>query len=540
MKKLFFIMTMCMALSISCQKEFIEHCNVQKTLDHECAFDKAYSLEIMNQAISTTLSKRGITRSLEQQLEPTHKYVKFMPQNRHQFDFLNDKYALFNFNIDSLTDINGEVLLSTNSKSEFYSYVDYNDVLTDSIPYEIIKTIFDPLSSEEFQSNTSLANDIILEAYSLAGYDQTRSSTPWRPSGTIRVWDDIAQDYVPIEGVTVYVGNSSIINPTPCVTNADGFFESNVTFVDDVRYIVQWKDTPKWSIKFGDIEPAITISSSIRYELSLNIDDDNIGAFNAATIFRAARYYWYEAPQEGLTPPNSQSPIRISCYDEAYDEEYNAIGLFWPYDREDDEPNIEIWCKNKTTHKNMATTFHELGHATHYASIGYSNFNSNDMSDVIIESWANFTKSYLLDRYYEYLEITLDTFFSEGVHQTHSWCDNTSCYIMDKPDDYNCQNWIYNPSSSTIHYTPLFIDILDDFNQYYWYTSVYPNSYNASRVCNDVIRINRADIIEQIAFNSQNVAEVKDLLEDYITEEDLEFSQSDIDDLFEFYMLINN
>lgn len=200
-------MTMCMALSISCQKEFIEHCNVQKTLDHECAFDKAYSLEIMNQAISTTLSKRGITRSLEQQLEPTHKYVKFMPQNRHQFDFLNDKYAL---------------------------------------------------------------------------------------------------------------------------------------------------------------------------------------------------------------------------------------------------------------------------------------------------------------------------------------------YIMDKPDDYNCQNWIYNPSSSTIHYTPLFIDILDDFNQYYWYTSVYPNSYNASRVCNDVIRINRADIIEQIAFNSQNVAEVKDLLEDYITEEDLEFSQSDIDDLFEFYMLINN
>ena len=67
--------------------------------------------------------------------------------------------------------------------------------------------------------------------------------------------------------------------------------------------------------------------------------------------------------------------VRITCYNESSSgEPYNAIGLFYPNDREANEPIIEIWCKNHTSESIISTTFHELAHAAHLANAGNNRY----------------------------------------------------------------------------------------------------------------------------------------------------------------------
>lgn len=116
-------------------------------------------------------------------------------------------------------------------------------------------------------------------------------------------------------------------------------------------------------------------------------------------------------------------------------------------------------------------------------------------------------------------------------------CDEYQCFIEYTPDKYNIQAWRYNHIPSLLNdYSPLFIDMIDGFNQREWYanlgqdTTFYPN---------DNVRImGGAGLIEDLVFNNQTLAEIKEDLIQYISTLDINITTEDINDLFEIYEMI--
>ena len=126
----------------------------------------------------------------------------------------------------------------------------------------------------------------------------------------------------------------------------------------------------------------------------------------------------------------------------------------------------------------FCTTCHEFGHAAHYTNATSTYKNSEER---VIESWARFVQ-YILTRQ-EYVEMNaLDSLYEKdtvGINND---------VIMIKPDiEYNFQ--AVSVSSETV-YTPLFIDLNDDYNQRDYYREAYYSSSTVAKATNDIIQIN--------------------------------------------------
>lgn len=261
-------------------------------------------------------------------------------------------------------------------------------------------------------------------------------------------------------------------------------------------------------------------------------------AYYAATIHRAANCYWKHATKDfGITPPNFGHPVRITCHDQTRSEEWNAVGLFWPSDRGVNQPDIEIWCKSRSTSAIFSTSCHEIGHAAHCSAVGYNVFNKI-VEQTIKESWARFTQFFLTD--YHYALIAWEYYLK--LHNWYNWCDNENgiCRTFAKPDNLNCQWWELNVNYQYAnYYTPLFIDIFDDFNQRIWYNEINPSSsYDSTKVPNDNIALLDSKAIEYLAFHSPNIPQVKYNLIQYNSINNLNISNEDINKLFEIYLQI--
>ncbi len=157
---------------------------------------------------------------------------------------------------------------------------------------------------------------------------------------------------------------------------------------------------------------------------------------NYLTIHRAANYFFHDNPF--LSAPQTNYSIRINMSEVVAADSYFTFVL--------GSPKIEIsdfWANNSGYY--FSTAIHELGHFYHYLQKG-SNYSSYDsVHKLIKESFAEFV-TWCLSRYYY-------TQLNGGVYNT-SW---------DNPLHGLRQIWLPTDSS---YYSPLFIDLMDDYNQY--------------------------------------------------------------------------
>lgn len=504
-----------------------------------------FSLDVMQEAynyVTGVQTRSSVDRSPN--IQPTHRYIRFAPSNKEQIDALNDKFSIFNFPLDEkITTGKNEIIDSYDiaNKDYFYSVVEYDAELPDSISYCELSAIYDPYCTD---LEIEQANDIINTAYAISKYgDATRANdiTPWIPSGTIKVWDDIASDYVPVEGLVVKVKNSSSPTYRSFVTDENGYFRATISFVEDVVYLIEWKNAGEWVIKFGDTIPAVTVSSSIRTALNLNISPSSKGTYYAATSYRGASHYWNYADLLGFTAPDMGRPIRIHCYDSESSPTQHYTGVFWADDsRPETLPDIEVYCKNRSTIYIIGTTFHELAHVVHYIAVGQSRFNNINLSQKIIkESWAEFIECYLIDDYYTYLSTLTGVDYTYIVHNgVYTWCDEYFCYTTYTPDIWNRQSWTYSPDPEFHAYTPLIIDLRDAFNQKSWYNE---RGFSTTYVPDDNVLISDNAVIEELVFTTGTIIGLKNALIDYVENTpNLNFTVLDVETLFDIYELINN
>ena len=151
--------------------------------------------------------------------------------------------------------------------------------------------------------------------------------------------------------------------------------------------------------------------------------------------------------------------------------------------------DIRIYGQGNNGWREMSEVFstacHELGHAAHYTN----NRNTyGKCKTSLLESWARCVQYVLTNQEYKELGV---------FHKLPAYPENGS---------YNFQAW--NPQVYDRNYTPLFIDLIDDFNQraYHQGNTIYPD---------DEIHDMPVSVVQDIVFRSKTFADVKRLLLDY-------------------------
>ena len=156
---------------------------------------------------------------------------------------------------------------------------------------------------------------------------------------------------------------------------------------------------------------------------------------------------------------------------------------------------INIACKDLPTITMFVAATHELGHSA--MDIYQIKHKLPDASDLICESWGTFTGYYMTFLEYTALGIYDDLFYQEPIPGTSE--------TIGRPDGIFFRQMWKAPTSADSgnhYYTPIFVDMYDDYNQYEWF-KIFSSSTPLNLVPNDNVVIRDARLIESIAFNTE-------------------------------------
>lgn len=377
----------------------------------------------------------------------------------------------------------------------------------DTLPFKPIN----PIDTTKLNSNNGLnriqtngnydesaISALMSKSFELTGngdYEEpsmTRASSKWRPAGNIHVYDDVA-GFIPLVGAKVLA--KRWFTTYSGITDGLGNFTCNGKFKNPANYSIKWQ-RGKYSVLDGSVCQAYYNGPKIKGDWNLDIADGKSVRF--ATIHRAAHLMFYG--QHELTAPNTASKLTIKyfhSYNSQKGGDYRSSlkrVRIWGKSREDD--GSVIWSKMSLI---LAITMHELGHAAHHTNAKNNYVNSEKRHK---ESWACFVQYYLTYLEYENL----------GRYESYCfWDDNRECYEPDF-DKHNRQQWRNNiDKSHTKHYTytPIYIDLYDNFNQRAYY-------HNSVEYPYDEIHITDISLLQNMIFKSKSFSEVAQQLHNYI------------------------
>lgn len=256
--------------------------------------------------------------------------------------------------------------------------------------------------------------------------------------------------YIPIEGVKVRARRWFTTKSN--LTDSNGDFIIHHSFGGDVNYLIVW-ERGFWDIRDGNLTQAYYNGPKKSSAWNLNIGGGKSLRF--ATIHRACHRYTFENV-DALSRPilGSGAKLKINYNDG------EGTGVNWGVEWQNVDyglgllPNIKIWGKNPNngqyyaTNQLFSTTIHELAHTTHIQAMTWGTFDYGQVSQMLYESWADAVEWYITQ--IEYLDRNVTNYddpnvFFGGDHK---------------------QWWRFNGiGENNDIYTPIFIDLIDDYNQ---------------------------------------------------------------------------
>ena len=318
-------------------------------------------------------------------------------------------------------------------------------------------------SNTNTASDTDIINMLVDKAHIIAGLESEDSgiqvSASWMPSGRITAFDNVVGGPVPIVGAKVLVHRWFTTVST--YTNDNGYFFCNRDFKRPVNYYIKW-ERDRWDIREGWFGQAYFNGPKLKGQWIQYIDGGKSLAY--ATIHRAAFrvFYGYAA-----------SLNRPTCYKTKFAYQHrsgSASGRYWLELGLGILPDIQIFGFDSAgnrfpTDYIFGITCHELGHAAHWTNATLNFIDAGLTGSLnFIESWADCVQYILTNLEYEQLGV-LDL-----LHKPWSATTLYGSFSGYKPNYVNKQAWfMLDPSEenydSIITYTPVFIDLIDDFNQ---------------------------------------------------------------------------
>ncbi|WP_167604675.1 hypothetical protein [Maribellus sediminis] len=475
--------------------------------------ENPYSVENMKIAYENLQTENKLKSGLE--IEATHFYVRFRPKNTKELDLITRDTTLYIYDYPLDVEIKRggthyhDPEIPKNEITWQYTVVPV-DYVFPKVQYQKLANLYLPEYGEELTELKStgiehfdwlkLENEALRITGNLdenAQTENTLKSTSWRPAGNIKVFDDIINSYstrikvfshyeyiycdtgepvnagdpteeVPADGdentgeipegenicarpIYHYVTNSVNSHYIPLegvevrarrwfttysdITDANGNYSCNGTFSNDANYSIKW-ERAYYDIRDGSFGQAYFNGPNQSGDWNLNIEQGG-KSIMFATIHRAAYKQFYKNNLGIRRPILSDGSKTKLCY---IDEE--GSGVFWgDWSSSGILPDIKVYGKYssgsyKPTNLIFGTTSHELGHQVHSQSLG--NIQYWQVNKVIYESWAEAVE----------WAITNDEYHSYGM---------TNFNHDDKQD--------WRRTDVQWEYSPVFIDLLDDFNQ---------------------------------------------------------------------------
>jgi len=510
---------------VSCQDEILDNGSSQELStnlifdddsivlgDH---IDDPYNIKNMEKAYTNLKSTNSETPNVE--ILPTHKYMRFLPQDEEEWDILKSDTAivLYDFPLDYEIQDTGTFYHDPSLPDSAITWqycvlpIDYK---VPDIECELIYEVFIPDESDstnlKYASISSdFFNELEYESYrltnNLSSNDNAQKSTSglwsqWRPKGTIKVWDDVIDDYIPLVQVCVHARWCTRIETD--LTDEDGYFETG-KFRNSVNYAIKW-ERADYDIRNGNLIQAWYNGPKQKGDWNLNIGEGG-KSIMYATMHRAA-YKQFYGDNLDIRRPTTNGKTKLCYIDE------NGTGVCWgDWIDYGILPDIKVYGKSKGVYKPtdqiFATTTHELGHLSHWHLIGIDNYALT--GEKIYESWADAVK----------WALTNDEYHTLGSKLNNSDAKNYECTYSTQLD------W---PKVDQKEYLPIFIDLIDDINQRVKHggSALYPNDlisgYTLSYIQDNILKKSRGYSSLRDQVKAHKISEVTD---------------ADIDELFLLY-----
>ena len=222
-----------------------------------------------------------------------------------------------------------------------------------------------------------------------------------------------------------------------------------------------------------------------------------------ATIHMALNYYYYH--NHGI-PVITDSSIRIRINESST---YSHPGEFHPGLL--GSSCIDIATQSCSGKDLFAMVCHELGHFNHYKIRG-GFFNYTSVHRLFKESYSQYSGWFICRHYY----------IANNLPQYSLWLIPRAC-----------QYWKKTDSGDDSHYSPLFVDLIDDYNQYEDY-----NISNHFDLNNETIS-NVPHSVIKLMIEKKTWAQIKDVLDNYCN---VYFTQSQYNQFiapYDYYFLSN-
>lgn len=300
-------------------------------------------------------------------------------------------------------------------------------------------------------------------------------------SGEFEMWEVLREVRVPIPRIKVKFHLGSNIVETDADEN--GYFSITA---DSIPADASWDivfQNPKWKVtRENSTIPKNFFQGDVYQEVFWSETHTHIRTTVQpadATILNALNYYYYTT--HNLTKWEIAGGIRVIAHNES-SSGYNGLFTYTG----SGSCYITIY-RNNTVERNLlaGTVLHEIGHFIQFKERGGYN-NMRVVDKLLQESFASYVGWYLTEKYYEELG-----------------------YVKNPGQDISGQDrqfsWERTTSGALGYYSPLFIDLADDFDQ-----GIYSTSYR--KYNRDEIKGLHYGIVMKIAKESANWASCKSIL----------------------------
>ncbi len=413
MKKINYFYTALFVLAVgisSCNRDNLEPAEIQGNSILGQKLENPYTIEVMQQAwknIQSDLLAGGrISSSNDLKLTPTHYYIKFKPENEDELDILNadSTLELYGHPLDYevFEGINNyrDPEVAEGQPTYQYAAIPIGHELP-NVMYEKLADVFIPEDAPMFASARMdqcipimLTNEAMTITNNLeylipiedgcggggGGGGGGSTGCSYCPQGTMRVWDDTQNKFVPIVGLKVKA--RVFLNTKTAITNATGKYIIRHNFSNKKQYSLEWKRYD-FTVRWYGFDAGIN-GPKTKGWWSLNIRG-GLSQFHA-TIFRAAHHYYYGNIKGLRRPPQNsfwKTQVKLKA---VYAVNADAAGNHAPSRRFYLGSQIKIFNPQFPTKNIYATTIHELAHASHWGMGRNSDYNQSE--DVVAESWA--------------------------------------------------------------------------------------------------------------------------------------------------------
>ena len=425
-----------------------------------------YRLETMQRALDLLMNE-GVSCPITS-IEANGVYMRLLPNSKAQ-DSILDTYAdvtFFDFPLDyELPEGNGHYyhdpsVVDTDFTWQ-YCVVDPDVVFPSEIEQEVLYDVFIPdldcedsvfymmLEDKAFYITGNADDDGDWDDNPPVTTNSTNSGRKkWEPSVQLRVYDTYMESYVPLSHVKVVFKGALGCKQGEAYTDENGYCKSSKSFrkTKAIHYYIEW-DTPRYSIRSGRFGQAWTNGPTLTTSWVRQFESDELNHYYGS-IHRAAYRFFYGDRLGAYDPNMTLRKVKIAA---VAGDTSNVAGHYCSARLVGFFADIYIENRNiQETQGVIGTTLHEIAHLSHKRSMGLVNF--ENVSSVVKESWASAVAWCLLNDMYGYDYTTSMVQFNTGEGR-NDWYPNSQ--------GIGKASW----------YTPIFVDLIDNYNQLQYYTN---------------------------------------------------------------------